>query len=212
MRLRVLGEEVPYARHLLAGLRDESTGLREFRRLLRMAGVLLALEYSRELEWEEATVKTPLARARELKLARQPLILAVLGAGLELAHGMLEVYEGAPLGLLAARRVEDPGGVRVEVSYSRLPPRYEGVWVVADPMLATATTVSAAVDEAKRRGATRIVVASVIASKPGVNALASRHPDAIVYTLAVDPELDSRFFIVPGLGDAGDRSLGVTPG
>ena len=131
-----------------------------------------------------------------------------------MAAGFREVYEGAGRGLLAARRVEEGGGVRVEVYYSRLPASIDpGTTVfVVDPMLATASTMRIAVGEVKARGARRVVVASVIASREGLLRLAEAHPDVPVYTLAVDPRLDDMFFIVPGLGDAGDRSLGVEPG
>lgn len=212
MRVRVIGDEVPVARMVLASLRSESTGLTEFRRNLKLAGVILAVEVSRELEWEKVKVKTPLGVAEELRLARPPLLVAVLGAGVVMAEGFLDVYSEAPLGLVAARRVEEPGRLRVDVYYRRMPPRIEGPAVIVDPMLATGYTMDVVASDLKERGASKVIMASVIASRDGIMYLAERHPDAVVYTLAVDPKLDDRFFIVPGLGDAGDRSLGVEPG
>ncbi len=212
MRVRVLGEEMPVARMVLARLRDESTGLVEFRRNLRLAGAMLAISISRELEWEKIKVKTPLGVAEELRLAKPPLLVAILGAGVVMAEGFLEVYEDAPLGLVAAKRVEEPGRVSVNVFYRRLPSQVKGAAVIIDPMLATGYTIDAVASDLEERGAEKIIIASVIASRDGIMYLAERHPEAVLHTLTVDPKLDDRFFIVPGLGDAGDRSLGVEPG
>ena len=211
MRVRVLGEEMPVARMVLARLRDESTGLVEFRRNLRLAGTMLAISISRELDWETVKVKTPLGVAEELRLVKPPLLVAVLGAGVVMAEGFLDVYEDAPLGLVAAKRVEEPGRVSVNVFYRRLPGKVGGPTVIIDPMLATGYTIDAVASDLKERGAKRIIIASVIASRDGIMYLAERHPEAVLYTLTVDPKLNDEFFIVPGLGDAGDRSLGVEP-
>ncbi|MCE4627631.1 MAG: uracil phosphoribosyltransferase, partial [Desulfurococcales archaeon] len=136
-------------------------------------------------------------------------VVNVLGAGEFLAQGILDAYPGAPLGIVAARRVED-GGVSVEIYYERLPKRWEGPAIIADPMLATGTTVEAVARLLLDRGASPLVIASVIAAPEGLGRL-SRLGDITVYTLAVDKGLNSNYFIVPGLGDAGDRGLGVTP-
>ena len=210
-RVHVVGDEIPYARWLLSRLRDRSTGYAEFRRYMRDAGRLLAIVSSRELEWVKVRVETPLGVAEELDLASQPLVVGVLGAAMPLVEGFVDVYPGARVGLVAARRVEEEGSVRVELYYRRLPRTYAGVAVVLDPMLATGKTLDRVVEEVKRVGAGKVVVGSVIASRPGLSYLLNRHGDVSVYTLAVDPDLDSRFFIVPGLGDAGDRALGVSP-
>lgn len=210
-RVHVVGDEIPYARWLLSRLRDRSTGYAEFRRYMRDAGRLLAIVSSRELEWVKVRVETPLGVAEELDLASQPLVVGVLGAAMPLVEGFVDVYPGARVGLVAARRVEEEGSVRVELYYRRLPRTYAGVAVVLDPMLATGKTLDRVVEEVKRVGAGKVIVGSVIASRPGLSYLLNRHGDVSVYTLAVDPDLDSRFFIVPGLGDAGDRALGVSP-
>ncbi len=211
-RVQVIGSELPYARWLLARLRDRSTPPDEFRRLMRDAGRLIAIYSSRELEWVKVDVTTPLgAVAEELDLASPPLIVGVLGAGLPLVEGYSEVFPSSRIGLVAARRYEDPGGVRVELYYRRLPSVHNGVSVVLDPMLATGKTVSRVIDEVKRIGTGKVIVGSVIASRPGLTYLTRAHPEASVYTLAVDTDLNSAFFIVPGLGDAGDRALAVTP-
>ncbi len=212
-RARILGNELPYARWLLSRLRNSSTRPWEFRQYMREAGRLLAIEVSRELEWSKVRVETPLkAYAEELELASPPLLIGILGAALPLLEGFSEVYPTARIGLVAARRVEDKRDVRVELYYRRLPRVHVGTSVVLDPMLATGKTIDRVVEEVKALGAGKVVIGSVIASMPGLSYLTNRHPDLTVYVLAVDPELDSRFFIVPGLGDAGDRALDVSPG
>ena len=212
-RVRVIGDEVPYARWLLARLRDRSTPPDEFRRYMRDAGRLIAIYSSRELEWVKVGVSTPLgAVAEELDLASPPLVVGVLGAGLPLVEGYTDVFPTSRIGLVAARRYEGADGVRVELYYRRLPSSHGGVSVVLDPMLATGKTVSRVIDEVKKIGVGKVIVGAVIASRPGLMYLTKTHPDVSVYTLAVDPDLNSAFFIVPGLGDAGDRALNVSPG
>ena len=208
-RLEVLGESLPIARWILSNLRDKSTGLDSFRKYMSLAGTLLAREVSKELDWRPKPVETPLgAKAVELELESQPLIIGILGASLHMLEGFNRVYPGAPLGLIAAKRVED-GGLRVEVKYERLPESWSGHAIVVDPMLATGLTIEEALRIAERIGSRRRIVASIISSVEGVERVKSMGLADAIYTLAVDPELDQNYFIVPGLGDAGDRSMGV---
>lgn len=212
MIVRVLTAENPLASMILARLRNRSTGLRDFRYYMKLAGIILGVEVARFLEWSEVQVETPLGeKTRELELGSQPLVISILGAAIPLVEGFLEVYPEAPVGLVAARRVEEGERLEIEVKYSRMPSKWEGVSVVLDPMLATGMTISRAVEEAKNIGSSRVIVATVIAATDGLKKLAQEHPDSIVVTLAVDPRLDDKFFIRPGLGDAGDRGLGVRP-
>lgn len=200
----------PLARHVLRVLRDRYTEYETFRRYMRIAGTLLAVYSLGEAEWREARIVTPLnAEAVELEPAAPVYVVGVLGASLPLLEGFTEVAPWIRIGLVAAKRVEEGGPVRTEVYYVRLPERFDGPAFVVDPMLATGGTVEAAISIVKERGAPRVVAVSVIAARPGIERLRERHPDVKIYTLAVDPELDNRFFIVPGLGDAGDRALGV---
>ncbi len=204
-------EENPLASWILRHLRDAGTGVAAFREWSRKAGIMLAVQVARELEWRSVRVKTPLdAYAEELEPVEQPLLVAVLGAALPLLDGFLEIYREAPVGLVAARRREN-GEITVEVYYERLPAKPPRTTVIIDPMLATGKTIEAIARLVKERGSTRTVVASIIASKPGLSYLATTGLVDAVYTLTVDEQLDHRYFIVPGLGDAGDRGLGVTP-
>ena len=208
-KLEVLGDTLPLARYILRRLRDKSTGYVEFRRYLRTAGMLLGAYISRELRWRGVEITTPLeAKTIELEPGEDLHVVGILGASIPLVEGIVEALPFARIGLIAAKRVEEGESVRVEVYYVRLPERLGGLVVIADPMLATGGTAVASVDIVKSRGAQRVVVASVIAARQGLERLWDEHPDVPVYTLAVDPELNKKFFIVPGLGDAGDRALG----
>lgn len=207
----VIGDLNPLARVVLRVLRDRDTGYEDFRRYMRIAGALLAT-YSLPsvARFRDVEVVTPLdSRARELKPEGPLYVIGVLGAAIPLLEGFIDVAPWARVGLVAARRIEEGGRVMTEVFYVRLPKRLDGPAIVVDPMLATGGTVRAALRVAAERGAERLAVASVIAAKPGIEAVRREFPEADIYTLAVDPELDHRYFIVPGLGDAGDRALGA---
>ena len=212
MVIHVVGEKLPLARHVLYVLRSRETSFPLFRRYMRLAGNILAIEVSRDLEWVEEEVETPLnARIAEYRLARPPLIVGILGASIPLLEGFIDIYSDSPVGLFAARRKETEAGVEIEVFYTRLPKRIDDPVILVDPMLATGLTMVKAIEEVNRRGARKVIIASVIASKEGVERVEGFYPEASIYSLALDPMLDHRFFIVPGLGDAGDRSLGVIP-
>jgi uracil phosphoribosyltransferase len=212
VKITIVAEENPIARWILRWLRDESTGVESFRAWMRRAGIVLAVYTARELSWSEARVHTPLGvDSIELEPSPEPLIVGVLGASLPLLEGFTELYPSAPIGLLAARRVEEGSSVRIELYYTRLPEKVKGPAVIVDPMLATGYTIANTARILSERGAKPIIAASAIASKPGVSYLASTGLLDSIVTLALDPSLDSRYFIVPGLGDAGDRSLGVEP-
>jgi len=209
MPVRVVGEYLPYARLVLRHLRDRNTSVAGFRFWLEKAGEILAVELSRELSWRKVTVETPLARTTELELERPPLIVSVLGAATFLVYGLSRVYPEAPLALVSAKRIEENDSVEVRVYYKRLPREWKGEVIAADPMLATGKTIAGIVDLAKDIGASKVLIATVISSRQGIEYVLGKHPDVTIYTLAVDPELNDKAFIVPGLGDAGDRSLGV---
>jgi len=212
MEVRIAARELPYARRILLVLRDESTRPGVFRAWMRRAGSLLAFLASDALDWREERVRTPLGvEAVELALAREPLLVGVLGASLHMLEGVEEVYPDAPIGLVAARRAEKGETVSVDVYYDRLPPRHEGPAMIVDPMLATGYTMAAVAGLLRRRGANPVIVLTAIASKPGLSYLQASGLVDYVYTLTVDEHLNQHYFIVPGLGDAGDRSLGVTP-
>lgn len=212
MKVAVLGEAAPIARWILRNLRDKGTGPDSFKRWMWRAGLLLASHVSGELAWREVKVTTPLGvEAVEYEPAAEPLLVGVLGASLPLLEGFSTLYPGAPVGLVAARRLEEDERVRVKIYYERLPATHKGPAVIVDPMLATGYTIGAVARHLLERGVEKVIAATVIASSAGISYLESSRMVDAVYTLAVDPALNERFFIVPGLGDAGDRSLGVAP-
>ncbi|MEB3817109.1 MAG: uracil phosphoribosyltransferase, partial [Desulfurococcales archaeon] len=195
MIVRVLGEEIPYARWLLRILRDRSSNVESFRWALRRAGWLLALEASEELEWSNVEVETPLGYSvRELELQRPPLVVEILGAGLPLAEGVLDVYPNAPIALVAARRIEEGRDLRVEITYERLPANWEGAAFIVDPMLATGMTISKVVEVLDRINVVKVIVLSVIAAPEGVKTLFKAKSDAVLYTLVIDKGLNDKYF------------------
>jgi len=200
----------PVLQDILTRLRDRETRYPEFRRLLYRAGVHVGYEVARHAPREEASVVTPLGvRARGTRLRSDRVaVIAVLRAALPYAWGMVEVLEEARLGLIAARRDEGGRHPGVTVSYTGLPGPAELV-VLADPMLATGATLAASIRLLRERSLySRLVVATVIATPEGVARVLAEEPRAAIYTLAVDEELNENAYIVPGLGDAGDRAFG----
>ncbi len=201
----------PLAQHYLAILRDKNTGSSVFREVLEKTGFILGYEVSRELPWKTRDVETPLARAIGYFPSGKLLVVGILGASLPLVYGIIKALPWAGIGLIAAKRVEAGDSVRITIYYERLPvslARYDRI-ILADPMLATGKTIEASIRHLRQRGARRITVASVIASRPGIEYLLSHVSDIKIYTVGIDPVLNDEFFIVPGLGDAGDRGLGV---
>lgn len=211
-KIRVLSQEIPLARYLLKKLRSKDTNIIEFRKAMIDSGKILAIEASKELIWKESKITTPLNKeAIELDLVSEPLLIGVLGAALPLLEGFMDIYPSAPIGLVAARRNESNESIVIDIYYKRLPENYHGVAFIIDPMLATGKTMDKIIKELQRLNTEKIVIASVISSTPGINYITSIHNNITIYTLAIDEELDNNFFIVPGLGDAGDRGLGIVP-
>lgn len=212
----------PLLETLLLRLRDRSTPLPEFRELVEEVGLFLAYEMSKELPQTQKCVETPLGKACGRHLETNNIVLVVvLRAGLSLAWGMLKVWSNARVGFVAARRVEESmkriGGklfFDVEIGYVKLPEirANNDVVVIVDPMLATGSTLCQVLNIVYRYRPARVVVASLIAAREGVERLreCSEEVDAGVrlYVVAIDEQLNDKGFIVPGLGDAGDRAFG----
>ncbi len=207
--------EKPAAKVILTRLRDKTTPRAEFRRLLYKAGIIAAYEISSEVQLREYRVKTPLdVEADGYTYSYEVSIIAVLRAALPMAWGMLEIFEDASVGFVAARReeVDDAGktgfNLNVHVNYVSIP-RNSGVVILVDPMLATGSTLSSIL---RRIGENlkpeRLIISTLIATKEGIQRVLAERNDATIYAFSVDPGLNSRAFIVPGLGDAGDRAFG----
>jgi len=198
----------PLVQHKLTLLRDHGTDPKLFRELLREIAVLIAYEATADLATEEVTVMTPLGQASGRRLRERVGLVPILRAGLGMVEGiwnMMPNTEVWHIGLFRDERTLEP----VEY-YSRLPvsPTVD-VCLVLDPMLATGGSGVAAIDMLKNWGARRIKFVGIIAAPEGVQRLTTAHPDVPVYLATVDERLNEMGYIVPGLGDAGDRLFGT---
>lgn len=206
-RLTVLDH--PLASALLGRLRDIQTGHAEFRELARRLGLLLAVEATRDLPTVEEAVDTPVGRARVDRLSRAPVAVAVLRAGLGLLAAVTDLFPAAPVGFIGLER--DHTTLEPREYYRKIPDARGAHGLVLEPMLATGGSATAAVSALIGAGAGAATVVSVVAAPEGLRRLAEEHPAARVVAAAVDAGLDERGYIVPGLGDFGDRLLGTPP-
>ena len=198
----------PLVRHKLTRLRDSNTDSKKFRELVRELSILLAYEATQDLALEETTVATPLDTAPGASLQENIGLVPILRAGLGMVHGIWEMMPGAEvwhIGLYRDERTLKP----VEY-YNKMPvdPTVQVV-LILDPMLATGGSAVATVDILKEWGAKRIKFVGLIAAPEGIKALSEAHPDVPIHVAAVDDHLNDVGFIVPGLGDAGDRQFGT---
>lgn len=199
----------PLVQHKLTILRDQRTSTRTFRGLLREIGALLCYEVTRDLPLEEIEIETPVARMKSPAIAGKKLVFApILRAGMGLLEGMLELVPSARVAHIGLYR--DPKSLKAVEYYFKAPTDVsERLVIVIDPMLATGHTAVAALDRLKEHGVTRIRFVCVLAAPEGVDVLRSHHPDVEIWAAAVDERLDDHAYIVPGLGDAGDRIYGT---
>ena len=197
----------PLAGDLLTSLRDETTGPAQYRALTRRLGLLLVAEATRDLATSPRAVITPLEPFEGTQLAEGLVAIPVLRAGLGLLEAVTELYPDAVVGYLGMERDEITHEPRDY--YAKLPPMEERRALVVDPMLATGGSGSAAVTYVKEAGATDIVFVCVVAAPEGLAKMQADHPDVPIVAGAVDRELNGVGFIVPGLGDFGDRLHGT---
>jgi len=198
----------PLVHHKMALLRDQRTDPKKFRELLREMAILLAYEATADLATEEVPVTTPLGQARGRRLRERVGLVPILRAGLGMVEGIWDLTPNAEVWHIGLFR--DEATLEPVEYYSRLPisPTVD-VCLVLDPMLATGGSAVAAMDILKRWEARRIKFVGVIASREGVRHLTAAHPDIPIYLAAVDERLNEVGYIVPGLGDAGDRLFGT---
>ncbi len=199
----------PLVQHKLTILRDKETSTRSFRSLLREISVLLCYEVTRDLPLEDVEIDTPVARMTGKTIAGKKLVFApILRAGMGLLDGMLELVPSARVAHIGLYR--EPKTLKAVEYYFKAPLDVaERLVIVIDPMLATGHTAVAAVDRLKEHGVTQIRFVCVVASPQGVDVLRSHHPDVQIWAAAVDEGLNDHSYIVPGLGDAGDRIYGT---
>ena len=198
----------PVLAHRLAQLRDRRTGGDSFRQLISEVSGLLAYEALRDLGTHPGTVDTPVADgALAYRVAEVVLLVPILRAGLGMVQAIQEIVPLTEVAHVGLRR--DDATLRSEVYLNRLPRDLAGRRViVCDPMLATGGSLGQVCAMVRERGAAEVITLCILASAPGLAAFRADHPGVRVFCVAVDPELDDAGFIVPGLGDAGDRLFG----
>jgi len=199
----------PLVRHKLTLMRAKETSTADFRRLLREISTLLCYEVTRDLPLADHPVETPVGPARGEKIEGKKLVFVpILRAGLGLVEGMLDLVPSARVGHVGLFR--DPDTLEAVEYYFRAPEDLsERLCVVVDPMLATANTAVAALDRLKARGVSKLRFVCLVAAPEGIARLQAAQPDVPVWTAAVDERLNEHGYIVPGLGDAGDRLFGT---
>jgi uracil phosphoribosyltransferase len=199
----------PLVQHKLTLIRDKHISTKSFRELLKEIGMLLCYEVTRDLPLTDVEIETPMARMMSPRLAGKKLVFApILRAGVTFAEGMLDLVPAARVAHIGLYR-EPESLVAVEYFFKAPSDLAERLVIVVAPVIATANTAAAAVVRLKERGAKEIRFVSMLASPEGMERLRGLHPDVPVWTAAIDEGLDAQGFILPGLGDAGDRAYGT---
>ena len=199
----------PLIQHKLSILRDKNTSVKEFRELISEIAMLMCYEATRDLPLEEIDVETPIAVAKAKRISGKKLaIVPILRAGLGMVDGMVSLIPNAKVGHIGLFR--DPETKEPVKYYFKMPPDIaERDVIVVDPMLATGGSASAAISFIKETGVTRVKLMCSIGAPEGVERMQKDHPDVPIYIAALDEKLNENAYIVPGLGDAGDRIFGT---
>ncbi|GAB2541909.1 uracil phosphoribosyltransferase [Gracilibacillus alcaliphilus] len=199
----------PLIQHKLTYIRDKSTGTKEFRALVDEVSALMAFEITRDLPLEETTIQTPVTEATTQIISGKKIgVIPILRAGLGMVDGILKLIPTAKVGHVGLYR--DPETLKPVEYYIKLPTDIqERELIVVDPMLATGGSANDAIHSLKKRGAVNIKLMCLIAAPEGVELVQEEHPDVDIYLGALDEKLNEKGYIVPGLGDAGDRLFGT---
>ena len=199
----------PLIQHKLSVLRDEKTSVKEFRELISEIAMLMCYEVTRDLPLEDVDVKTPVDIASCKRIAGKKLaVVPILRAGLGMVDGMVNMIPNAKVGHIGLFR--DPETLEPVKYYFKMPPDIqERDVIIVDPMLATGGSAAAAVSFLKEVGVKHIKLMSIIGAPEGIERVLNEHPDVEIYVAAKDSHLNDHGYIVPGLGDAGDRIFGT---
>ena len=206
---KILVMDHPLIQHKLSILREVSTGSKEFRALISEIATLICYEATRDLPLEEIEITTPICKTKAKVLSGKKLaVVPILRAGLGMVDGMLTLVPSAKVGHIGLYR--DPETLKPVEYYCKLPADIgEREVFVVDPMLATGGSASDAITQIKKRGPKHIKFLGIIAAPEGLKALSEAHPDVDIFVAALDEKLNEHGYIVPGLGDAGDRIFGT---
>lgn len=199
----------PLIRHKITILRKKETGHKEFCELVEEISMLMAYEATRDLPLKKINIETPVAQTTQEVISGKKLcVVPVLRAGLGMVDGIRTLIPNAKIGHIGLYR--DHNSLMPVEYYSKLPTDVsERLVIVLDPMLATGGSVSAAIDLIKKQGATHIKLMCIVGTEQGINLVNKNHPDVTVYIGVIDEKLNEHGYIVPGLGDAGDRLFGT---
>ncbi|MEY9977799.1 uracil phosphoribosyltransferase [Lysinibacillus sp. RC79] len=199
----------PLIQHKLTYIRDKNTGTKEFRELVDEVATLMAFEITRDMPVEEIEIETPVTVAKTKVLSGKKIaIVPILRAGIGMVDGVLNLIPAAKVGHIGLYR--DPETLKPVEYYAKLPADVEERdFIIVDPMLATGGSAVEAINSLKKRGAKSIKFMCLIAAPEGVKEIQEQHPDVDIYIAALDEKLNDHGYIVPGLGDAGDRLFGT---
>ncbi|MCP0885962.1 uracil phosphoribosyltransferase [Ligilactobacillus sp. WILCCON 0076] len=199
----------PLIQHKLTIIRNKNCGTREFRQCVNEIAELMAYEVSRDMPLEDVEIETPMGKTVQKRLAgKKVVIVPILRAGLGMVDGILELIPAAKVGHIGMYRDEET--MKPHEYFVKMPDDLENrEMFIVDPMLATGGSAIMAVDALKKRGAQSIKFVCLVAAPEGVKALRDAHPDIDIFSAALDDHLNEQCYIVPGLGDAGDRLFGT---
>lgn len=198
----------PCVQHKLSLIRDIDTGHKKFRELATEITMFVCYEALKEVRVEDVTVQTPVAEAKCRKIVEDIVVVPILRAGVGMLEGILDLVPTARVGFLGMYR--DEATAQPVAYYQKLPQQTAtALNIIIDPMLATGGSTVAAIDVLKEAGATKIVVVCIVTCPEGLKAVETAHPDVKIYTASIDDRLNEKKYIVPGLGDAGDRLFGT---
>ena len=199
----------PCVQHKLASIRDVDTGHKRFRELATEITKFVCYEALKNIKTKEVSVQTPVAEASCHKIDTDLVVVPILRAGVGMLEGILELVPTARVGFVGLYRDEK---TKLPVTYyERFPSQIKGgTCIIIDPMLATGGSTVAAIDKLKESGAASIVVVCIVTCPEGIALVEAKHPDVPIYAAAIDEKLNEKKYIVPGLGDAGDRLFGTS--